>query len=303
MHARTSGLADYLAARRARRDPPRPPDRRAAELAQAGPAAGATRRRAAARPRGAAGHRPDRPEAPVRPARGHRPGRRRLRVRRVQAALRRQPRHGLGAGARLPGRHPRQRARRAVLREAEKAAQFIQLANQTDTPLLFLHNTTGYMVGKEYEQGGIIKDGAKMINAVSNSDRAAHLDHPGRLVRRRALRHVRARVRPAVPLRVAQREVRGHGPAAARRRAVDRRPRGAAEAAGRAYDEEADAAMRAMVENQIEARVAGDVPVRARSTTTASSTRATPAPCSACACPRSTTRPSRAPTGFGVFRM
>jgi acetyl-CoA carboxylase carboxyltransferase component len=53
--------------------------------------------------------------------------------------------------------------------EAKKAAEFIQLANQVDTPLVFLQNTTGYMVGKEYEQGGIIKDGAKMINAVTNS--------------------------------------------------------------------------------------------------------------------------------------
>ena len=53
--------------------------------------------------------------------------------------------------------------------EAQKATQFIQLANQADTPLLFLHNTTGYMVGKDYEQGGIIKHGAQMINAVSNS--------------------------------------------------------------------------------------------------------------------------------------
>ncbi len=53
--------------------------------------------------------------------------------------------------------------------EAQKAAQFIQLANQADTPLLFLHNTTGYMVGADYEQGGIIKHGAQMINAVSNS--------------------------------------------------------------------------------------------------------------------------------------
>lgn len=53
--------------------------------------------------------------------------------------------------------------------EANKGTQFIQLANQVDTPLLFLQNTTGYMVGKEYEQRGIIKDGAKMINAVSNS--------------------------------------------------------------------------------------------------------------------------------------
>ena len=53
--------------------------------------------------------------------------------------------------------------------EAQKATQFIQLANQSHTPLLFLHNTTGYMVGKDYEQGGIIKHGAQMINAVSNS--------------------------------------------------------------------------------------------------------------------------------------
>ena len=53
--------------------------------------------------------------------------------------------------------------------EAQKATQFVQLANQTDTPLLFLHNTTGYMVGKDYEQGGIIKHGAMMINAISNS--------------------------------------------------------------------------------------------------------------------------------------
>ena len=53
--------------------------------------------------------------------------------------------------------------------ESEKAAQFIQLANSSDTPLVFLQNTTGYMVGKQYEQDGIIKDGAKMINAVANS--------------------------------------------------------------------------------------------------------------------------------------
>lgn len=53
--------------------------------------------------------------------------------------------------------------------EANKATQFIQLANQIDTPLLFMQNTTGYIVGKEFEQRGIIKDGAKMINAVSNS--------------------------------------------------------------------------------------------------------------------------------------
>ncbi|MBW3666056.1 MAG: acyl-CoA carboxylase subunit beta [Actinobacteria bacterium] len=58
--------------------------------------------------------------------------------------------------------------------EAEKATEFIQLCNRYDTPLLFIHNTTGYMVGKEYEQKGIIKDGAKMINAVANSE-VAHI--------------------------------------------------------------------------------------------------------------------------------
>ncbi len=53
--------------------------------------------------------------------------------------------------------------------ESRKATEFILLANQTDTPLVFLQNTTGYMVGTRYEQDGIIKDGAKMINAVANS--------------------------------------------------------------------------------------------------------------------------------------
>jgi acetyl-CoA carboxylase carboxyltransferase component len=58
--------------------------------------------------------------------------------------------------------------------ESQKAAQFIQLANASDTPLLFLQNTTGYMVGAKYEQHGIIKHGAQMINAVANS-RVPHI--------------------------------------------------------------------------------------------------------------------------------
>ncbi|MBI3676257.1 MAG: acyl-CoA carboxylase subunit beta [Proteobacteria bacterium] len=52
---------------------------------------------------------------------------------------------------------------------SEKAAQFIQLCNQIDVPLLFLHNITGYIVGTDFEQHGITKNGSKMINAVSNS--------------------------------------------------------------------------------------------------------------------------------------
>ena len=52
---------------------------------------------------------------------------------------------------------------------ANKGAQFIELCNQSDIPLLYLQNITGFMVGKKYEQEGIIKNGAKLINAVSNS--------------------------------------------------------------------------------------------------------------------------------------
>ncbi len=52
---------------------------------------------------------------------------------------------------------------------ADKAARFIMVCNQKKIPLVFLHDVTGFMVGKRSEQGGIIKDGAKMVNAVANS--------------------------------------------------------------------------------------------------------------------------------------
>lgn len=52
---------------------------------------------------------------------------------------------------------------------SQKGAQFIQLCNQRGIPLVFLQNITGFMVGHDYERGGIIKNGAKLINAVSNS--------------------------------------------------------------------------------------------------------------------------------------
>jgi len=54
--------------------------------------------------------------------------------------------------------------------EAKKGAQFIQLCNRMGVPIWFLHNITGFMVGSKAEQGGIIRNGAKMINAVSNSE-------------------------------------------------------------------------------------------------------------------------------------
>lgn len=52
---------------------------------------------------------------------------------------------------------------------ADKAAQFVMNCNQKKIPLVFLHDVTGFMVGSRSEHGGIIKDGAKMVNAVSNS--------------------------------------------------------------------------------------------------------------------------------------
>jgi geranyl-CoA carboxylase beta subunit len=51
---------------------------------------------------------------------------------------------------------------------ANKATQFMQLCEQSGTPLVYLQNTTGFMVGKDFEQAGMIKHGAKMIQAVAN---------------------------------------------------------------------------------------------------------------------------------------
>lgn len=52
---------------------------------------------------------------------------------------------------------------------ADKATRFIMNCNQKKIPLVFMHDVTGFMVGSRSEHGGIIKDGAKMVNAVSNS--------------------------------------------------------------------------------------------------------------------------------------
>ena len=53
---------------------------------------------------------------------------------------------------------------------AEKGAHFIQLCNQIDLPLVFLQNLTGFIVGRDYEQAGMIKKGSQLINAVTNSE-------------------------------------------------------------------------------------------------------------------------------------
>jgi acetyl-CoA carboxylase carboxyltransferase component len=135
--------------------------------------------------------------------------------------------------------------------EAQKATQFIQLANQVDVPLLFLHNTTGYMVGAEYEQGGIIKHGAQMINAVSNS-KVPHLSvimgasygagnygMNGRAYDPRFL----------FTWPSAKSAVMGPAQLAGVLSIV---ARAAAEARGQAYDDDADAGMRAFIEQSVE---------------------------------------------------
>ncbi len=135
--------------------------------------------------------------------------------------------------------------------EAQKATQFIQLANQTDTPLLFLHNTTGYMVGKDYEQGGIIKHGAMMINAVSNSTvphlsvimgasyGAGNYGMNGRAFDPRFL----------FSWPSAKSAVMGPAQLAGVLSIVSR---ASAEAKGKPFDEEADAGMRSFVEQMVE---------------------------------------------------
>jgi acetyl-CoA carboxylase carboxyltransferase component len=136
--------------------------------------------------------------------------------------------------------------------ESQKATQFIQLANASGTALVFLQNTTGYMVGASYERAGIIKHGAMMINAVSNS-RVPHLTvimgasygagnygMCGRAYDPRFL----------FSWPSAKSAVMGPAQLAGVLSIIGRQ---AASARGEAYDEAADAAMRAAVEEQIEA--------------------------------------------------
>lgn len=135
--------------------------------------------------------------------------------------------------------------------ESQKGAQFIQLCNKRDIPLLFLQNITGFMVGTRYEQGGIIKHGSMLINAVSNSTvphltvmvgasyGAGNYGMSGRAFDPRFVfswpNHKIAVMGPkqlAGVMSIVQ--------------------RAAAERVGKDYDEEADEAMRTMIEDQIE---------------------------------------------------
>lgn len=135
--------------------------------------------------------------------------------------------------------------------ESQKATQFIQLANRNDVPLVFIQNVTGYMVGKEYEQRGIIKHGAMMINAVSNSAvphvtlqigasyGAGNYGMCGRAYQPRFV-FIWPNCKTAV---MGPQQLAG---------VLSLVQRAAARAAGKEFDEQADAAMRKAVEDQIE---------------------------------------------------
>ena len=185
--------------------------------------------------------------------------------------------------------------------ESQKATQFIQLANQIDVPLVFLQNTTGYMVGNEYEQRGIIKDGAKMINAVSNSAvphltvnigasyGAGNYGMCGRAYDPRFL-FAWPNARSAVmgPAQLAGvLSIVGPPSAEARGRTSTRRP---------------TPNMREAVESPDRGRVPAAVPDCPRSTTTASSIPATPGPCSGWPVGHRH-QPDQRDRGYGVFRM
>lgn len=135
--------------------------------------------------------------------------------------------------------------------ESQKGAQFIQLCNKRDIPILFVQNITGFMVGTRYEQGGIIKHGSMLINAVSNST-VPHLTlmvgasygagNYGMSGRAYDPRFVFSWPNHRIAV-MGPRQLAG---------VLSIVQRAAAERAGREYDEEADAAMREMVESQID---------------------------------------------------
>jgi acetyl-CoA carboxylase carboxyltransferase component len=135
--------------------------------------------------------------------------------------------------------------------ESQKGAQFIQLCNRRDTPLLFIQNITGFMVGTRAERGGIIKHGSLLINAVSNS-RVPHVTlmvgasygagNYGMSGRAYDPRFVFTWPNHRIAV-MGPRQLAG---------VMSIVQRAAAARAGRPYDEDADAAMRAAIEDQIE---------------------------------------------------
>lgn len=135
--------------------------------------------------------------------------------------------------------------------ESQKGAQFIQLCNARHVPIVFFQNITGFMVGTRYEQGGIIKHGSMLINAVSNSKvphltvmigasyGAGNYGMSGRAYRPRfVFTWPNHRIAVMGPKQLAG--------------VMSIVQRAAVERAGQTYDEDADLAMRKAIEVQID---------------------------------------------------
>ena len=269
----------------------------------------AQRRRGRCAPTVDAGRRPDRalrrrarrPAHALRRARGHRPPRRRQRVRRVQGRVRHDAGHRLRPHPRPPGRHRRQQ-RRAVLRvRARRARTSSSCATSAAIPLLFLQNITGFMVGRDYEAGGIAKHGAKMVTAVAcarvpkltvvigGSFGAGNYSMCGRAYSPRFLW-----MWPNARISVMGGEQAASVLATVRRDQLEAR---------------GEDVVRRRTRRRSRRRSASSTSARATPTTrppgsgtTASSTRPTPAPCSAWRCRSSRSAPLE-PVAYGVFRM
>ena len=308
MHVAHLRAGRLLRRRRARLHPHRPRDRRATSTgASSGPRPTRPADEPRLRPRGAARHR-------VRPTCGCRSTRARCIARIVDGSrfdefkplLRHQPRRPAGRRSTAIPVGILANARACCsARRRRRPPQFIQLANQTDTPLLFLQNTTGYMVGKDYEQGGH-HQGRRQDDQRGRQlhGAAPHGDHGRRRYGAGQLRHVRPRLRPAVPVHLAQRQDRGDGsrsssPACCRSSRGSRPRR-----TGSEFDEEADARSSAQaIEDQIEREslalfITGAALRRRHHRPARHPHRARHR-----ALRRALTTPVAGPRGFGVFRM
>ena len=227
--------------------------------------------------------------------------RRRRRIQRVQGRLRQD------AGDRASRASTATRsgivANNGVLfsESALKGAHFIELCDQRKIPLLFLQNITGFMVGRDYEAGGIAKHGAKMVTAVACARVPEAHRGDRRILRRRQLFDVRAGVLAALPVDVAERPDLGDGRRAGRV--------GAGHRARRAARRRRASRGRPTRRRRSRRRSASSTRTRATRTTpppgcgtTASSTRPTPERLLGLALSVCAHAPLE-PVSYGVFRM
>ena len=132
---------------------------------------------------------------------------------------------------------------------ALKGTHFIELCSQRGIPLLFLQNITGFMVGSQYEAGGIAKDGAKMVMAVTNAAVPKVHRHYRQFLRGGQLRNVRPGLPAPLPVDLAQLPNLGHGRDSRRRKSCSPSDLQQLERQGRTMEQgERDALQRPILE-------------------------------------------------------